>query len=57
MTEAPNWDSMSREDLLDTIDALESELKMAVETAYRRGAVEWTKLNYPKWYEEFHYDY
>tara|TARA_R110000850_G_scaffold113085_1_gene227689 strand:+ start:905 stop:1219 length:315 start_codon:yes stop_codon:yes gene_type:complete len=35
---------------LDKIDALESELSDAVETAHRRGAVEWTKSNYPKIY-------
>ena len=58
MTEAPkDWNSMSREDLLDKIDALDSELKTAVEVAYKRGAAEWTKLNYPKWFEEFHHDY
>jgi hypothetical protein len=42
--------------LLDKIDALESELKSAVEIAYKRGAVDWCRLNYRKWYEEFHYD-
>ena len=37
-------------DAHDEIDALKSELTDAVETAFRRGAVEWTKSNYPKMY-------
>tara|TARA_R110002051_G_scaffold325869_1_gene432692 strand:+ start:33151 stop:33330 length:180 start_codon:yes stop_codon:yes gene_type:complete len=36
----------------DKIEALESELADAVETAYRRGAVEWTKSNFPKIYKK-----
>ena len=37
----------SYEDLLDKIDGLESDLDNAVETAIRRGAIEWGRLNYP----------
>jgi len=37
----------SYEDLLDKIDGLESDLHNAVETAIKRGAVEWGRLNYP----------
>lgn len=33
--------------LEDTIDGLESELQSAVEVAFRRGAHEWVRLNYP----------
>lgn len=39
------------ERLEDRIDGLESDLFSAVETAYRRGAHEWARLNYPKWIE------
>jgi len=31
----------------DKIEALECELDEAVEVAYKRGAIEWTKLNFP----------
>ena len=37
-------------DLEDKVDALESELTSAVEVAYRHGAKEWVRLNYPKAY-------
>lgn len=33
------------------IEGMESDLFLAVETAYKRGAVEWTRLNYPAYYE------
>lgn len=35
----------------DKIEGLEAELFEAVQVAYRRGAVEWARLNYPKWIE------
>jgi len=35
------------EDLLDKIDALESELSEAVSVAYQHGAHDWTRHNYP----------
>lgn len=44
------WHNLEQE-YLDKIDALSSELSDAVETAFRRGAVEWTKSNYPKIHE------
>lgn len=37
----------------DKIEGLTCDLRMAVETAYKRGATEWTRLNYPKWFAEF----
>lgn len=37
----------------DKIEGLEIELFEAVHVAYLRGAVEWTRLNYPAWYERF----
>jgi hypothetical protein len=39
------------EEALDKIDALEAKLSNAVATAYDRGAIEWTKLNFPVLYE------
>ncbi len=33
--------------LEDKIDGLECDLDSAVETAYKRGATEWARLNYP----------
>lgn len=38
------------ERLEDKIDGLESDLENAVETAFKRGATEWVKLNYPTLY-------
>lgn len=38
-------------ELHDKIEALEAELFEAVSVAYNRGAVEWTKRNYPAWFE------
>lgn len=43
----------SREALLDKIDGLESDLESAVEVAFKRGAIDWTRLNYPRLYERF----
>lgn len=37
--------------LQDKIEGLDSDLFQAVSTAYHRGAVDWTRLNYPKWFE------
>jgi hypothetical protein len=39
------------EHLEDEKDYLQAELSMAIKTAFHRGAVEWTKLNYPKMYK------
>lgn len=36
------------EDANDKIDGLSSDLESAVEVAYKRGATEWVRLNYPK---------
>lgn len=33
--------------LRDKVEGLESDISDAVETAYRRGAVDWAVLNYP----------
>lgn len=38
---------------IDKIEGLDADLESAVETAYRRGATEWTRLNYPALYERF----
>lgn len=32
------------------IEGLEADLFEAVKVAFRRGAVQWTRLNYPDWY-------
>lgn len=34
---------------LDKIDGLEADLRCAVQVAYKRGATEWARLNYPQW--------
>lgn len=44
------------EDAADKIEGLEADLYLAVQTAYRRGAVEWARLNYPKWAERLSAD-
>lgn len=36
----------------DKIEGLTCDLRLAVETAYHRGATEWTRLNYPRWFAE-----
>ncbi len=36
------------EELTDKVDGLLSDLDSAVEVAYKRGATEWTRLNYPQ---------
>lgn len=35
----------------DKIEGLEADLRGAVQVAYRRGAKEWARLNYPGWIE------
>lgn len=37
--------------LIDEVEGLQADLDKAVETAYNRGATDWTKLNYPKHFE------
>lgn len=37
--------------LLDKVDGLSSDLDSAVEVAYRRGAVDWVRQNYPAHFE------
>lgn len=37
------------EGLKDKIEGLDSDLFEAVQVAYRRGAVDWARLNYPQW--------
>lgn len=39
------------ERMKDSNQGLEADLFEAVSVAYRRGAVEWTRLNYPKCFE------
>ena len=34
----------------DTVEGLTADLQLAVEVAFKRGAREWTRLNYPKEY-------
>lgn len=34
------------------VEGLESDLYNAVQTAYHRGAVDWVKWNYPRYYEQ-----
>lgn len=42
-----------RERWQDKIDGLEADLDSAVEVAWKRGAHEWVRLNYPKHSERF----
>lgn len=37
-------------DQQDRREGMEEDLYQAVLVAYRRGAVEWTRLNYPQWF-------
>lgn len=37
-------------DLEDKVDGLQSDLDNAIEVAFKRGAIEWTRLNYPDHY-------
>lgn len=43
------WGPQHHECAVEKIDGLETDLFNAVETAYRRGAHEWARLNYPQW--------
>lgn len=36
-------------EMVERREGLEEDLYQAVLVAYRRGAVEWTMLNYPQW--------
>lgn len=36
------------EQLTDKVDGLSSDLDAAVEVAFKRGATEWVRLNYPE---------
>lgn len=36
-------------EMVEKREGLEEDLYQAVLVAYRRGAVEWTMLNYPQW--------
>lgn len=40
------------ERLRDSVSGLTADLMLAVETAYDRGATEWTRLNYPQWHDQ-----
>lgn len=37
----------------DEIKGLEADLESAVKTAFKRGATEWTRLNYPDLHARF----
>lgn len=39
------------ERLTDKVEGLDADLYCAVEVAYKRGATEWTRLNYREWFE------
>lgn len=41
--------TMEKEQLMEKIDCVETELFEAVQVAYYRGATEWARLNYPNW--------
>lgn len=43
------WGHRHYDCAVEKIDGLEADLFNAVETAYRRGAHEWARLNYPQW--------
>ncbi|TGP27968.1 hypothetical protein EN814_09815 [Mesorhizobium sp. M2D.F.Ca.ET.171.01.1.1] len=38
---------------IDKIEGLEADLDSAVEVAWKRGATDWVRMNYPKHYERF----
>jgi hypothetical protein len=38
---------------VDKVEGLDSDLMDAVEVCYERGATEYVRLNYPKWFERF----
>ena len=37
----------------DKVGGLEADLENAVEVAWKRGAIDWVRLNYPKHYARF----
>ncbi|GEM_PF-4474190 len=37
-------------ELVDSREGVNEDLYQAVLVAYRRGATEWTRLNYPQWF-------
>lgn len=39
--------------MAEKIECLDSDLYLAVQVAYNRGAVDWVRLNYPKYYSQF----
>jgi ABC-type Fe3+-hydroxamate transport system substrate-binding protein len=41
------------EELQDKIDGLSADLDNAVAVAYHRGALDWTRLNYPEHFARF----
>lgn len=41
------------EEAVDKIEGLEADLDSAVEVAWKRGATDWVRMNYPKHYERF----
>lgn len=42
---------VSHDAMVDKIEGLEADLRLAVQVAYNRGAQEWARLNYPQWIE------
>jgi hypothetical protein len=42
---------MTKEELIDKIEGLDSDLHEAVTVAYNRGATDWVERNYSKWYK------
>lgn len=46
----------TEEEYNDKVEGLTADLEMAVLTAYKRGATEWTRLNYPDWYSHWNED-
>lgn len=43
-------ENATRDQLLDKIDGLEADLESAVCVAFSRGAITWTRMNYPRLY-------
>jgi hypothetical protein len=41
----PNWCSLA----MDKIEGLTTDLQLTVQVAWRRGAKDWVRLNYPQW--------
>ncbi len=38
---------------IDKIEGLDADLDSAIEVAWKRGATDWVRMNYPKHYERF----